>query len=88
MAKAPTKSEVYGNIATATDLSKKQIAGVFDPLAVEIGKAMGAKVIAAASSAEKLEVARKAGADELINYSEQSLKDEVKKLTGGQGVDN
>ena len=55
--------------------------------AVEIGKAMGAKVIAAASSAEKLEVARKAGADELINYSEQSLKDEVKKLTGGQGVD-
>jgi NADPH2:quinone reductase len=55
--------------------------------AVEIGKSMGAKVIAAASSAEKLEVARTAGADELINYSEQSLKDEVKKLTGGQGVD-
>ena len=55
--------------------------------AVEIGKAMGAKVIAAASTAEKLEVARQAGADELINYSEQSLKDEVKKLTGGQGVD-
>lgn len=55
--------------------------------AVEIGKAMGAKVIAAASSAEKLEVARNAGADELINYSEQSLKDEVKRLTGGQGVD-
>jgi NADPH2:quinone reductase len=55
--------------------------------AVEIGKAMGAKVIAAASSAEKLEVARNAGADHLINYSEQSLKDEVKKLTGGQGVD-
>ena len=55
--------------------------------AVEIGKAMGAKVIAAASSAEKLEVARNAGADELINYSEQSLKDEVKKITGGQGAD-
>lgn len=55
--------------------------------AVEIGKAMGTKVIAAASSAEKLEVARNAGADELINYSEQSLKDEVKKLTNGQGVD-
>ncbi len=55
--------------------------------AVEIGKAMGAKVIAAASSAEKLEVARNAGADELINYIEQSLKDEVKKLTNGQGVD-
>ncbi len=55
--------------------------------AVEIGKATGAKVIAAASSAEKLEVARNAGADELINYSEQSLKDEVKRLTNGQGVD-
>lgn len=55
--------------------------------AVEIGKAMGAKVIAAASSAEKLEVARKAGADELINYSEHSLKDEIKRLTSSQGVD-
>ena len=52
--------------------------------AVEIGKAMGAKVIAAASSAEKLAVAKAAGADELINYSETSLKDEVKRLTGGQ----
>ncbi|WP_397377233.1 NADPH:quinone oxidoreductase family protein [Pseudomonas sp.] len=55
--------------------------------AVEIGKAMGAKVIAAASSAEKLAVAKTAGADELINYSESSLKDEVKRLTGGQGAD-
>ncbi|MGX5221363.1 NADPH:quinone oxidoreductase family protein [Pseudomonas segetis] len=55
--------------------------------AVEIGKAMGAKVIAAASSAEKLEVAKAAGADELINYSESNLKEEVKRLTGGQGAD-
>lgn len=55
--------------------------------AVEIGKAMGARVIAAASSAEKLEVARNAGADELINYSEVSLKDAVKELTGGKGAD-
>lgn len=55
--------------------------------AVEIGKAMGARVIAAASSAEKLEVAKNAGADELINYSETSLKDAVRKLTNGQGVD-
>lgn len=55
--------------------------------AVEIGKAMGATVIAAASSAEKLAVAKAAGADHLINYSESSLKDEVKKLTGGQGAD-
>ncbi|MES2817461.1 MAG: NADPH:quinone oxidoreductase family protein [Pseudomonadota bacterium] len=55
--------------------------------AVEIGKAMGARVIAAASSAEKLDVAKAAGADELINYSESNLKDEVKRLTGGQGAD-
>ena len=55
--------------------------------AVEIAKAMGAKVIAAASSAEKLAVAKAAGADELINYSETNLRDEVKRLTGGLGVD-
>ncbi|MEB0092790.1 NADPH:quinone oxidoreductase family protein [Pseudomonas sp. CCI1.2] len=55
--------------------------------AVEIGKAMGAKVIAAASSAEKLAVAKAAGADELINYSDTNLKDEIKRLTNGLGVD-
>ena len=54
--------------------------------AVELGKAMGARVIAAASSAEKLEVAREAGADELINYTEEPLKDAVKKLAKN-GVD-
>lgn len=55
--------------------------------AVEIGKAMGARVIAAASSADKLAVAKAAGADELINYSETNLKDEIKRLTNGLGVD-
>ena len=55
--------------------------------AVEIGKAMGARVIAAASRAEKLDVAKQAGADELINYSAESLRDRLKELTGGQGVD-
>ncbi|MFD2640751.1 NADPH:quinone oxidoreductase family protein [Pseudomonas japonica] len=55
--------------------------------AVEIGKAMGARVIAAASSAEKLETAKAAGADEVIDYSQNSLKDEIKRLTGGKGVD-
>ncbi|MCW3147569.1 NADPH:quinone oxidoreductase family protein [Stutzerimonas stutzeri] len=55
--------------------------------AVEIGKAMGARVIAAASTAEKLEVAKRAGADELINYNEGSLRDRLKEFTGGQGVD-
>jgi NADPH2:quinone reductase len=55
--------------------------------AVEIGKAMGARVIAAASSADKLEVARTAGADELIDYSQASLKEEIKRLTNGNGAD-
>ena len=55
--------------------------------AVEIAKAMGARVIAAASTAEKLEFAKSAGADETINYSEVSLKDAVKQLTDGQGAD-
>jgi len=55
--------------------------------AVEIGKALGARVIAAASSAEKLAVAKAAGADELIDYSQASLRDEIKRLTGGLGVD-
>ena len=55
--------------------------------AVEIARALGAKVIAAASSDEKLGFARQAGADELINYSKVSLRDAVKELTGGKGVD-
>lgn len=55
--------------------------------AVELGRAMGARVIAAASTAEKLEVAAVAGAAEGINYAEESLKTRVKELTGGKGVD-
>ncbi|WDM59210.1 NADPH:quinone oxidoreductase family protein [Pseudomonas sp. NEEL19] len=55
--------------------------------AVEIGKAIGARVIAAASSAGKLAVAKAAGADELIDYSQASLREEIKRLTNGQGVD-
>lgn len=55
--------------------------------AVELAKAMGARVIAAASSGEKLDFAKSAGADELINYSEVPLKETVKELTDGKGVD-
>ncbi len=49
--------------------------------AVEIGQAMGARVIAAASSEDKLAFAKESGADELNNYSEQPLKETVKALT-------
>jgi NADPH2:quinone reductase len=55
--------------------------------AVELGKAMGARVIAAASSDEKLSAARAAGADELIDYSDGELKEKVKALTDGKGAD-
>jgi len=55
--------------------------------AVECARAMGARVIAAASSDKKLAFARSAGADETINYSEESLKDRCKVLTQGKGVD-
>lgn len=55
--------------------------------AVELGKAMGAKVIAAASTSEKLAICQQHGADHLINYSEQDLRETVKKLTAHRGVD-
>ena len=55
--------------------------------AVQLGKAMGARVIAAASSEQKLSVAKDSGADELIDYSDGQLKDKVKALTGGKGAD-
>ena len=55
--------------------------------AVEIGKALGARVIAAASSAEKLEITRQHGADELIDYKRDSLKARVAEITGGAGAD-
>lgn len=54
--------------------------------AVQIGKALGARVIAAASTDAKLEFARAAGADELINYSTASLRDSVRELCGDDGV--
>lgn len=53
--------------------------------AVQIGKAMGARVIAVASSDEKRAIAKSAGADIVLGY--ENLKDELKKITGGEGVD-
>ncbi len=62
-------------------------AGGIGLAAVELGKALGAKVIAAASSEEKLAVCRQHGADDAINYNSEDLRERVKALTGGQGVD-
>jgi NADPH2:quinone reductase len=62
-------------------------AGGVGSTAVEIAKAMGTRVIAAASTDDKLQFARESGADETINYTEVSLRDAIKELTGGKGVD-
>jgi NADPH:quinone reductase len=55
--------------------------------AVEIAKAMGATVIAAAGGAEKLAVAKRAGADHLIDYTTENLRERMKEITGGRGAD-
>jgi len=55
--------------------------------AIEIGKALGARVIAAASSDEKLEVCKLHGADATINYSTEDLREAIKAATGGKGPD-
>ena len=55
--------------------------------AVEIGKALGAKVIACASSAEKLAVCQEHGADETINYNTEDMRARVKAITKGKGLD-
>lgn len=55
--------------------------------AIEISKAMGARVIACASSQDKLDFCREHGADETINYSTEDLKNRLKELSDGKGVD-
>jgi NADPH2:quinone reductase len=55
--------------------------------AVELGALLGARVIAAASSADKLAFCREHGASETIDYSNEDLKERIKALTGGKGVD-
>ena len=55
--------------------------------AVQIGKLMGATVIATASTLQKLALAQQAGADHLINYSETSFRERVREITNGRGAD-
>jgi len=55
--------------------------------AVEIGKAMGARVIACAGSQEKLAIAQRHGADYVIDYSREDIRERVKAITGGKGAD-
>jgi NADPH2:quinone reductase len=55
--------------------------------AIDIGKALGARVIAAASTDEKLAVCKEHGADALINYSTEDLREAIKRTTDGRGPD-
>ncbi|MFG5779824.1 NADPH:quinone oxidoreductase family protein [Comamonas sp. J-3] len=62
-------------------------AGGLGIASIELAKALGARVIAAASSPEKLAVCRAHGADETIDYEREDLRERLKALTGGRGVD-
>lgn len=75
------------NIRKGESLLVLGAAGGVGTTAVEIGKAMGARVIAAASTDEKLEFAKSVGADETINYSHEPIKEAIRALTNGKGAD-
>ena len=62
-------------------------AGGVGSAAIQIAKAVGAKVIAASSTQEKCELCKSLGADEVINYSQENLRDQIKLLTQGKGPD-
>jgi NADPH2:quinone reductase len=69
------------------DLLVHAAAGGVGIAAVQIGKALGARVIATAGGAEKLEIARQNGADDTIDYREEDFVERVKALTDGKGAD-
>jgi NADPH2:quinone reductase len=76
-----------GALQTGETLLVLGAAGGVGLAAIEIGKALGARVIACASSEDKLAVCREHGADAAINYSTEDLRERVKALTEGRGVD-
>ncbi|MCF8173854.1 MAG: NADPH:quinone oxidoreductase family protein [Burkholderiaceae bacterium] len=76
-----------GHLQAGETLVVLGAAGGVGIAAIEIGKAMGARVIAAASSDEKLALCRKVGADETVNYSTENLKDRTNAPTAGKGAD-
>jgi NADPH2:quinone reductase len=76
-----------GSLRAGETLLVLGAAGGVGLAAIEIGKALGARVIACASSDEKLAVCREHGADATINYATEDLRERIKSLTEGRGVD-
>jgi len=76
-----------GQLAAGQDLVVLGASGGIGLCAIQIGKALGARVIAVASTAEKLETCRAHGADALINSREQDLTAAIRAATGGRGAD-
>ena len=76
-----------GTLQSGETLLVLGAAGGVGLAAIEIGRALGARVIACASSEEKLAVCREHGADAAINYAKEDLRERIKALTEGRGVD-
>jgi NADPH2:quinone reductase len=76
-----------GRLAPGENLLVLGAGGGVGTAAVELGKLMGATVIAAASSAQKLQAARSRGADHLIDYSREDLRTRLKDIVGAKGLD-
>ncbi|MBL8269091.1 NADPH:quinone oxidoreductase family protein [Steroidobacter sp.] len=75
------------NIQPGETLLVLGAAGGVGLTAIEIGKALGARVLAAASTPEKLELAKKHGADAVFNYTQDTIKAKVMEFTGDKGID-
>lgn len=76
-----------GNLQPGETLLVHGASGGVGLAAVEVGKVLGARVIATGGSDEKLAAVKQKGADHVINYEKGPFKDEVKALTGGRGAD-
>ena len=76
-----------GNVTAGEAVLVLGASGGIGIASIEIAKALDARVIACASSDEKLQVCREHGADDVINYGREDLRERVKSLTGGRGVD-
>ena len=76
-----------GGLKTGETLLVLGAGGGVGVAAIEIGKALGARVIAAASSEDKLALCRDHGADEIINYGTEDLRERLRSMTADRGVD-